>query len=1229
MTRVPTHKTETESRLILEYTLSTFTGERVERGDLLFRVISERDYGIDGEIELFSHGEPIGRFAKVQIKGTEKQIEKLKEEDFVSCSGISKSNLKYCQQNSLPVILVYCSTLEKRFYYIDLQSVYRKMISECRGKKSGTVHIPIANNSDNLEILVDIINSYYERNELTHQIFCIADFIKAYDNNSMNAPLDAPFYHRKEEFDRVSASIGNNFITIISGASGTGKTRLALEVCRKYETEGWNVCCVKSNGRLLYNDIAYYLGQQSRCLLFFDDANTVSSLDNILSYIISCDESDIRVLMTVRDYAKKGVIQASKIYQSNSIEIGVFSNDEIQEILKNNYNIQNYDYLARIVQVAKGNIRLAAMAAIRAVDAGFPAIVNAEDIFRVYYSPVFEKAQLTREEMVLLCIIAITGPVRMKSAWLYQHLCEKYLYNSEIDTMLERLCDLEFVDWFKSELIKISDQSFGNYILYHVVFEKKWIDFGSLIAESFPSYKNRIIYSLNTLCNLFMSEEMGQFISNTVNYAWDLADQKNQLDYVESFYRVNPVKGLAYLKTYVINLPSVDFDLKAFDFQKESSYRHIRNKEIEILAGYSKTQHFETAAELLLILYDKRPDLIMDFYFAITDRIFDKYSISTSFQAEHLLVDKLLERIHSGDNYNFSYLFIHVADKFLICESNYTESAAGRSITMVTMGLPASQEIRMLRHKVIEALLEMYNDSRYHSDVVAVLRGQSYHGSNREAALELCLSDFDRVLKFFIGKGTVGFEDSLVIDNYRKALLAMGATIDERFSILNNSFEYTIYDLLTKEHIRGRTIEEDEKERRDQISQAITSYDMNDYDRMFSACKKIEELENRVEWSLGTGIAILFDLLEDTAVFSETVKRYFIAGAPVYRHQNKLINTIISKFGYDYTKELLYKAPESIRDDLMGMVFESISEENVTRSIVQHYHEFQKNQLVQEKPIILNLKDSMKFLRSDDSLLDEISEKLINTPNRIGWFFSYAANEKSVKLIGDAYKNRLDTLQKMYFSCNASHFDHHGKLFELLFVYNPDEVWHRFVQKHKNNYHDYHDSKIFGIIWKKHYRYEYIDYAFTELVDDAYLFSDEIAGMIFDSSKDDPEEEIKKAWLIEKINKDYSNTETINNIISTAAVLYPEFKNSLVLQYLELEKTIDAFKKLYLFPLAYTVVGSEIPIITSRIKELEELDKAITGAEYIEHKVYLQKRIRSLQKQKEEVEISEYLENEM
>lgn len=102
----------------------------------------------------------------------------------------------------------------------------------------------------------------------------------------MNAPLNMGFYCRKEERKQLYTMIDASKIILVTGASGVGKTRLVLEVCKSFQDEGWEVLCVKNNGEVLYTDMKYYIADSGRYLLFIDDANQTTSLEYVLDRIV-------------------------------------------------------------------------------------------------------------------------------------------------------------------------------------------------------------------------------------------------------------------------------------------------------------------------------------------------------------------------------------------------------------------------------------------------------------------------------------------------------------------------------------------------------------------------------------------------------------------------------------------------------------------------------------------------------------------------------------------------------------------------------------------------------------------------------------------------------------------------------------------------------------------------------------------------------------------------------
>lgn len=76
------------------------------------------------------------------------------------------------------------------------------------------------------------------------------------------------------------------------------------------------------------------------------------------------------------------------------------------------------------------------------------------------------------------------------------------------------------------------------------------------------------------------------------------------MEYLESFYRVNPDKALSIIKNCIDQESNVDFDLHSFDINSKKISQNYK-KIIEILGGYKYTKNFEDAVDLLMLYYKK------------------------------------------------------------------------------------------------------------------------------------------------------------------------------------------------------------------------------------------------------------------------------------------------------------------------------------------------------------------------------------------------------------------------------------------------------------------------------------------------------------------------------------------------------------------------------------------------------------------------------------------------
>ena len=238
-------------------------------------------------------------------------------------------------------------------------------------------------------------------------------------------------------------------------------------------------------------------------MLFLDDANHTMNLDSILQFCISKkadNEIDVKIVMTVRDYAKDFIKKiALNTVKFEEMVLNPLSIQDIQKILKEKFDVKNERYLRQITKIANGNIRLAIIAAISAKSNGFLAINDATDIFRNFYTPIFDENRITENETVVLCSVAIFGPVMLEPNDGMQYiLTSNNISKTEYIGICYRLNSIELLDLFEKSIIRISDQSFANYILEYMLIDKKGISIKDLLLNLFPKYSSKLIYAVTS-----------------------------------------------------------------------------------------------------------------------------------------------------------------------------------------------------------------------------------------------------------------------------------------------------------------------------------------------------------------------------------------------------------------------------------------------------------------------------------------------------------------------------------------------------------------------------------------------------------------------------------------------------------------------------------------------------------------------------------------------------------
>ena len=108
-------------------------------------------------------------------------------------------------------------------------------------------------------------------------------------------------------------------------------------------------------------DVNEFLSEGDAVLLV-DDAQQSDGLDELLEVVLK--NEGLRAVLTVRDYAHKSLL--TSLRRSAEFEeylLQPLDNQAVEELVRDNFGIINHHLLEKIGKVARGNLRLAIMAA--------------------------------------------------------------------------------------------------------------------------------------------------------------------------------------------------------------------------------------------------------------------------------------------------------------------------------------------------------------------------------------------------------------------------------------------------------------------------------------------------------------------------------------------------------------------------------------------------------------------------------------------------------------------------------------------------------------------------------------------------------------------------------------------------------------------------------------------------------------------------------------------------
>lgn len=893
----------------------------------------------------------------------------------------------------------------------------------------------------------------------TDQIQSCDDFIDRYNSNKMAAPIDTKFLFREKEFKDIDEAYQKVDVVILNGPAGTGKTRLALHYLKNHPyTNNEKIYCIHSNALPIYEDLKLFIDRPGNYFLFIDDANQLSGLQHIIRYVTMKPEGyNVSVLITVRDYALQKVINdVREITSYESINIKVFTDDEIKELLKVSLGILNQDYHDRIIRIAEGNARIAVLAGKVAINSNrLDSIDDVSQLYEDYYGVSLADNQLLANKNMCITagVVAFLEAIHLEHIdALLQILQEKGLSRDDFIENVQILHELEIVDICNDKAVRFSEQCLSNYLLKYVFFDKKILSLSKMIKACFQSYRVRTISSINTLLNIFRNELLLNFVENEIKLLWNqLSTEKSPIffEFVKVFFSINPTETLLILQNKIESEEGVIGEWCDVDTEKGKNCHNVTNEIIKILGGFADMADLPTACDLFFRYYLKRPDLYMEFYHAVNLYFgINKDSARHGFYTQITFFEKIKEYSDNWRQEPIAILFLEIVKEFLKLYFTPTEGGRKNTVIMYKFPLAMSKGVEEYRKIIWESLSSLSGIEKYRARIRKIL--SNYGGTIDDISIPVLQFDL-KYLNSILESNFPPYElencllANRIVQVFNRKDLSYEALFDEYFK--GESFQ--LYFLLKgSDYKKEVDYEEREKLKRKSIEQYVSNCDLEIFKKLIDVCNDVPDRDSHTSWEIGEGLGIAFDAISlKKDCYIDAIKYYIEKDTPSNLHPYRLIGTLFSllpdsevyqiitsrEYGnknawiYAYYHEL---PPELItKNHLYGLYnfLQDTSDKKITSSSMRDVDFLEKYVIV----------DAQALIKGCEVILDKMEYSPFIVYIYFEWLFNSHHNEP--KEVISKFNCNLELLEEMYCAMLTydEYHDYDGQFLKEIYLVRP------------------------------------------------------------------------------------------------------------------------------------------------------------------------------------------------
>ncbi|PQG74924.1 hypothetical protein CUS01_12745, partial [Enterococcus faecalis] len=464
----------------------------------------------------------------------------------------------------------------------------------------------------------DITKEFLGIIESTEQVWNIEQFISIHDKSKTNAPLNTPYINEADTIEELIEEINDHQILLLSGVPGTGKTRLAIEVCKKLPIDS-NIICVKSNSMPVYQDIKDALDNNRVNYLLLDDANTITNFDAIVS-LLSLEEYEqrLKLIITVRDYALSGIINQLEPFKTKIQKVTLMSDKQIESLI-NSINKVSASNLRKIMKLSHNNPRIAVIAAIMTKEKNYEFIDNGKEVLGSYYNQIIKENSLSPNEKISLFILSFKNKLNLTDKESLEELLK--FFKIDLDSFLlaiRQLHDKELCDIFQDKAAKVSDQSLSDFVIIDFIANDKVFKVRDFFINLFPKIEKEIVEMLVRINNFKVSNDWMEYLIDEIKYVYhEVITDIDRECFLIQYGVLIPIETLAYTNEKIRSASSNDYQVSQKEFEEKKRSNRVDDPIIEILCSLSNSEKFKDAGLLLIEYFKKRQDRVYEVFSAI------------------------------------------------------------------------------------------------------------------------------------------------------------------------------------------------------------------------------------------------------------------------------------------------------------------------------------------------------------------------------------------------------------------------------------------------------------------------------------------------------------------------------------------------------------------------------------------------------------------------------------